>query len=163
MKKPKTRILIVFSASVLLIFAFSDTLFSHCEIPCGIYDDQMRLDMMSEQIKTIEKSIKLIQNLSSQDRKNYNQIVRWIANKEKHADLLSDIATQYFMKQRIKPPEKSEGKAYDEYVRKLTLLHRIMVYSMKCKQTTDMENVEKLRAHLQEFRSVYLGDSSHKN
>jgi len=160
MKKQKTR---VFSASVLLIFAFSGTLFSHCEIPCGIYDDQMRLTMMSEHIKTIEKSITLIQELSSQDKKNYNQIVRWITNKEKHADLLSDIATQYFMKQRIKLPKKSDGKIYDDYIRKLTLLHRIMVYAMKCKQTTDMENVERLRAYLQDFKTVYLGGSSHKN
>ncbi|MDY6953871.1 MAG: superoxide dismutase [Ni], partial [Thermodesulfobacteriota bacterium] len=33
---------------------------AHCEIPCGIYDDQMRIDMIAEHITTIEKSMKQI-------------------------------------------------------------------------------------------------------
>ena len=34
--------------------------FSHCEIPCGIYDDKTRLTLINEHITTIEKSIKQI-------------------------------------------------------------------------------------------------------
>jgi nickel superoxide dismutase len=33
---------------------------------------------------------------------NYNQLVRWIMNKETHADEIQRIVTQYFMTQRIK-------------------------------------------------------------
>jgi nickel superoxide dismutase len=29
-----------------------------CEIPCGIYDDEMRINMIAEHITTIEKSVK---------------------------------------------------------------------------------------------------------
>jgi len=89
-------------------------------------------------------------------------LVRWVGNKEHHADAFSDIITQYFMKQRIKPSDKSAGKAYDDYVGKLTLLHRMMVTSMKCKQTTDLANIAQLRALLAEFRIAYLGkDAAH--
>ena len=31
--------------------------FGHCQIPCGIYDDLMRIHQMEEHVLTIEKSI----------------------------------------------------------------------------------------------------------
>ena len=156
MKKSKKTALLVMACGLSLV-AISPMVFSHCEIPCGIYDDPMRLNMMAEHITTIEKSMKQIQELSAQGDKNYNQLVRWIVNKENHADYLSDIVTQYFMTQRIKPAEESDQKAYKEYIHKLTLLHKMMVYSMKCKQTTDLANVEQLRTYLGQFRTAYLG------
>lgn len=131
--------------------------YSHCQIPCGIYNDQARFDMLSEHITTIEKSIKEIGKLSEQDKPNMNQIVRWVQNKEEHANELGHIVTHYFMAQRIKPIQKAEGKDYDKYVKKLTLLHEMLVFSMKAKQTTDFENVEKLKALLAEFQSAYFG------
>ena len=131
--------------------------YSHCQIPCGIYDDQARFDMIAEHITTIEKSMNEIRKLSEQDKPNMNQIVRWVQNKEEHADELGHIVTYYFMAQRVKPTQKTEGKAYNEYVKKLVLLHKMLVSSMKSKQTTDLANVEKLKALLEEFHSVYFG------
>jgi len=93
MKKFKKTALLVVACGMSL-FAISPMVFSHCEIPCGIYDDQMRLNMLAEHITTIEKSMKEIQALSAEGNKNYNQLVRWIVNKEKHSDDFSDIVTQ---------------------------------------------------------------------
>ena len=132
----------------------------HCEIPCGIYDDAMRLDMLAEHIRTIEKSMNQIIELSEQKDKNYNQLVRWVMNKEVHADQFSGIITQYFLTQRIAPVEESEQQAYKDYIHKLTLLHGMMVNSMKCKQTTDLKLIEKLRTDLRQFRTAYLGPES---
>ena len=42
-------------------------------------------------------------------------MVRWVVNKEVHADELSDIVTYYFMAQRIKP-------GMPEYVNKLSCM-----------------------------------------
>ena len=53
-----------------------------------------------------------------------------------------------------------DGRVYDEYVKKLTLLHKMLIYSMKAKQTTDLENVEKLRSLLKDFRLIYLAQSN---
>jgi hypothetical protein len=61
------------------------------------------------------------------------------------------------MSQRIKPASPGSGQAYQDYVHKLTLLHQMMVTSMKCKQTTDLEHVATLRSLLAEFRTAYLG------
>ncbi len=130
--------------------------YSHCQIPCGIYDDQARFDMIAEHITTIEKSMNEIRKLSEQDKPNMNQIVRWVQNKEEHTDELSHIVTYYFMTQRVKPTPKTGGLEYDEYVKKLTLLHKMLVFSMKSKQTTDLSNVEELRSLLDKFHSVYF-------
>lgn len=147
-----------------LVLAFTSMLYSHCQIPCGIYDDPARFDMIAEHITTIEKSMKQITELSKQDKPNMNETVRWVQNKEKHADELSHIVTYYFMAQRIKPVYKTNGKAYQVYVKELTLLHEILVYSMKAKQTTDLSNIERLRTLSAEFRAAYFqADDTHKH
>ena len=88
-----------------------------------------------------------------------NQIVRWVQNKEEHADEISHIVSYYFMAQRVKLPADGDTKAQNEYVKKLTLLHRMLVYSMNAKQTTDLANVELLKSSLNEFHKVYFGES----
>jgi len=153
-KKHSAVVAATFLSGVLFL---SSVVLSHCEIPCGIYDDTMRINMMFEHIQTIEKSMRQIHELSEGNDKNYNQLTRWIINKENHSDQLSDIVTQYFMKQRIAPVETGGGKAYDAYIKQLTLLHKLMVYSMKCKQTTELDNVTKLRETLTQFKAEYPG------
>jgi nickel superoxide dismutase len=165
MRKSIGRKLVLIGA-VVLTGIFSSIVYSHCQIPCGIYGDHSRFDMIAEHITTIEKSMNLITELSKQDKPNMNQIVRWVQNKDKHADDMSRIITYYFMAQRVKPADKADAEAYSEYVKKLTLLHKMLVYSMKAKQTTDPANVEKLRSLLTEFQAVYLSasaDSGHKH
>ncbi len=142
---------------------FASIAYSHCQIPCGIYNDETRFTMIAENITTIEKSMKLIAELSKYDKPNMNQMVRWIQNKEKHADDTSHIITYYFMAQRLKPADKSDAKAYDEYVNKLVLLHKMLTSSMKAKQTTDLLHVKKLRVLLAEFQDAYLGKTSHEH
>ena len=78
-----------------------------------------------------------------------NQLVRWIMNKEDHANQLQEIVTQYFMTQRIKHNTK-------DYSRKLTLLHKMLVSAMKCKQTTDLSHIKTLRTLLKEFQDLYF-------
>ncbi len=145
---------------LIVVVVFASMVYPHCQIPCGIYGDPARFDMIAENITAIEKSMKLIADLSQTDNPNFNQIVRWVQNKEKHADDTSHIITYYFMAQRVKPALKTDSQEYDEYVKKLTLLHKMLVYTMKTKQTTDLANVEKLRSLLAKFQDVYFGKSS---
>lgn len=130
-----------------LFTLLSSKAFAHCEIPCGIYDDATRMNLLLEHTTTIEKSMKMIVELEKGD--NSNQLVRWVTNKEKHAEMLQDIVTQYFMTQRI----KFDAADYDK---KLAALHKLLVYAMKCKQTTDLDNVQKLRDAAQEFHALYF-------
>ncbi|MBN1912132.1 MAG: hypothetical protein JW818_20600 [Pirellulales bacterium] len=130
---------------------------AHCQIPCGIYDDPARFATMREHVTTIEKSMKEITTLSEASKPNLNQVVRWVNNKETHADKLSEIVTYYFMAQRIKPADPADAAAQAKYVRELTLLHKMLLEAMKAKQTTDLEHCAALRTLISQFESSYLG------
>lgn len=148
-----THLVLVLFSLVLL----KPLLFSHCEIPCGIYDDEMRIKMIAEHITTIEKAMTQIQELSKQDPQNHNQIVRWVLNKEKHADEIQHIVSQYFLTQRIKLPEKEDAETMKSYELKLSLCHNLLVYAMKTKQTIDLAHVKKLKSILHSFEHTYFG------
>jgi nickel superoxide dismutase len=147
---------LVLGAVFVSAIIFGSLAYSHCQVPCGIYGDEARFDVITEHIKTVEKSMKLIENLSAQKKPDMNQVVRWVNNKDKHADEISHIVTYYFMAQRVKASPKGDTKTYNEYVNKLTLLHQMLVYTMKTKQTTDLANVDKLKFLLDDFRKVYF-------
>ena len=147
---------------VLMVALFAGNANAHCEVPCGIYDDEMRCDMIAEHITTIEKSMTMIVDLSKAPEENYNQLVRWVNNKEEHAEQIQDIVYQYFMTQRVKPVGDEKGEMYEKYLKQLTLLHHMLVYAMKAKQTADLNNVETLRELLEAFRNVYFGEG-HKH
>ena len=129
---------------------------AHCEIPCGIYADSIRISLINEHITTIEKSMKQIDELSQASTINYNQLVRWVNNKEEHAKKIQEIVSQYFLHQRIKIVDQSQEDAYTKYQTHLALLHKMQVYSMKCKQTTDLEFIEKLRTTVSDFEKAYF-------
>ncbi len=127
---------------------------AHCEIPCGIYDDELRANLIYEHSVTIEKSLKKIAELSKQNPVNYNQLVRWVSNKEEHANMIQRTISQYFMTQRI----RSDA---EKYMDKLSVLHKMLQAAMKCKQSIDLTNVQTLRSLLKEFEILYFGHSLH--
>lgn len=129
---------------------------AHCEIPCGIYADSIRISLIKEHITTIEKSMNQIVELSQSSTPNYNQLIRWVSNKEEHAKKIQDIVSQYFLHQRIKIVDESEKEAYAKYQTHLSILHKMLVYAMKCKQTTDLDFIEKLRSTVTEFEKAYF-------
>ncbi len=151
------RVIVLVGFLVFLVLLSSQWAWSHCEIPCGIYGDEMRITMIGEDIQTVEKSMKMIVELSKEGEKNYNQIVRWVNNKEEHADRIQHVVYQYFMTQRVSPVVKGSGSEYQKYLEKLELLHQMLFYAMKAKQTTDLQHVEKLRSLLESFRKAYFG------
>jgi nickel superoxide dismutase len=93
--------------------------------------------------------MKQIKSLEKEKSPNFNQLVRWIMNKEHHATEIQTIVAQYFLTQRIKPKAK-------DYNQKLSLLQQMLIYSMKCKQTTDLKNAAKLRDLVKQFHQLYF-------
>lgn len=136
--------------AVLALSLWPARLQAHCQVPCGIYDDQLRADLIAENITTIEKAMQQITELSGQTPINYNQIVRWVNTKEFHATDIQKIVSEYFLIQRIKPDT-------DRYEEKLKVLHGMLLAAMRCKQTTDLANVKQLRDLLKQFEVLYFG------
>jgi nickel superoxide dismutase len=154
---------VLFPALIILALYPGKDVLSHCEVPCGIYNDEIRIALLYEHFTTIEKAMNQVDELSQAGEVNYNQLIRWTMTKEEHAKEIQHVVTQYFITQRVKLPESTEGDASDKYVKQLSLLHELIVYAMKAKQTTDVSNVEKMRASLAKFEEVYFeGKHRHK-
>ena len=152
------RFVIAFAAALALI-AVAAPVSAHCQIPCGIYDDELRVQLIEEHIGTVEKSMKKIVELGAAETVDYNQLVRWVNNKEHHASEIQDIVTAYFMAQRIKPAvDHDDTKAMNEYMHKLAILHAIQIHAMKAKQSTDLGEIENLRKLVTQFRKAYFGE-----
>ena len=90
-----------------IILLLTTQLNAHCQIPCGVYDDAMRVKMIEEHTLTILKSMNYISSNQS-DLEKQNQVTRWIINKEEHAQEIQNIVSEYFLTQRIKL--KSDSK-----------------------------------------------------
>jgi len=151
MKRSKT----VLTAGLIVVATALGAL-AHCQIPCGIYNDEARFTLMEEHVTTIEKSIKLIRELGAAKEKNANQIVRWVNNKEQHAAELTEIVTDYFLAQRVKAPDPKDAAKLQAYQAQLGQLHQVIVQAMKAKQTTDLTHVKALRALIADFKASYL-------
>ena len=142
--------------NILRIFAIATfiniRLFAHCQIPCGIYSDAAQIIQIKEDLQTIEKSILMIDRLSGEtDPQSLNQLNRWISSKEKHAQNIHDIISQYFLTQRIKQSSRN-------YENELITLHQLLVSVMKCKQSVDKENVKKSDKLLDDFSQLYFDE-----
>lgn len=137
--------------AVIAIFSFLATAnaLSHCEIPCGIYDDEVRIKLIGEHIATIEKSMGKIEELKQAEAQDQNQLIRWVMNKEDHANQLQHIVTQYFMTQRLMV-------GAENYVEQLGILHQMLIAAMKSKQTTDTKYTAELKDLLSRFEKLYF-------
>jgi len=141
---------------VLLAAWGGSFLLAHCQVPCGIYDDEARFKLLFEHVTTIEKAMKEIVALSGQSPVNYNQVVRWVMNKEKHAEEFSEILSYYFLAQRLVPKAAEETEARSVYLEQLELAHRLIVTAMKAKQTVDLAHVQTLRDLLTKLQNSYF-------
>jgi nickel superoxide dismutase len=155
MKKQIFKLKNITILTTFLMLFLNSTVYGHCEIPCGIYGDSLRVALIKEHIATIDKSMKQINLLSQESTVNYNQLVRWVTNKEEHAKNIQDIASQYFLHQRIKLTDTNSDK-HDQYITNLTLLHQLLVYSMKAKQSTDLNVIDKLNEIISSFEESYF-------
>ena len=147
------------SIGVLMMSAgFAVRAMAHCEIPCGIYDDEARISALRENTATVEKSMKVLNELKGNE--GLHERVRWIINKETHANNIQHIVTHYFMTQRIKPPAPGDSGAEKSYAKRLELLHLILVHAMKSKQTTDLKHVATLMDLIRDFDAAYFGEKA---
>jgi len=111
--------------SLTAIASFSPELQAHCEIPCGIYDDNARVKTLQEDAVTIAKSCKMIAELAGKtDAQSQNQLSRWVSNKEKHAQSIINTISNYYLTQRVKSSQK-------DYTDRLVKHHAIIVAAMK--------------------------------
>ena len=152
----KKKLFLAGLAVILFLGAVGYRLYAHCQIPCGIYDDPARFVLLKEHVTTMEKSMKQITELSNEEHSNWNQVVRWVKNKEDHADEFTHLVTYYFMAQRIKPVDPAKEADHARYVARITMLHEMVFFAMKAKQSTDLGHIARLRSLIDGFEASYF-------
>lgn len=141
--------------ATVILLVISHKASSHCQIPCGIFDDKTRFSLMIEHVDTIEKSTLLINELQKSETPDFHQIARWTSNKEKHAQEIQDIVSNYFLSQRIKIKEDANEKQSKQYLMQLSQLHQITVSAMQTKQKLDVSYANDLREAIADFEKNY--------
>lgn len=115
------------------LFLFTHSASAHCQVPCGIYDDHARVAAMLQDADTVIKAGKMIDDLAGKtDAQSANQMVRWVTNKESHAQSVISTIADYFLTQRV-------NASQDDYVQRLKHHHAVIVAAMKAKQSADSD------------------------
>lgn len=104
---------------------------------------------MREDAATVEKSIRLIMELAGKsDAQSQNQLVRWVMNKEVHAQKIISSISDYFLTQRVKPDQQ-------DYAERLKRHHFVILAAMKAKQNADITVAKSLKESIEALSSYY--------
>merc|ERR1719330_1797811 len=124
----------------------------HCQVPCGIFTDDLRVKQMIEDAATIRKAVVQTAELHKAGTlQDVHQAVRWIATKEDHAGKIMHTIGDYFMAQKVKKDQLTK----EEYLEVLAMLHSVMVAAMKTKQSSELAAVDTLDAALAALEPLY--------
>ena len=149
MSKFLVKLVVLLSA----ILAYAPISHSHCQVPCGIFDDRAEVEAMLLDVVTARKSVKEIIALSGKtDPQSLNQLVRWINNKDDHADKIISTISEYFLAQRVKTSQ-------EDYTERLKKHHAVMVAAMKVKQNTDSKHLDILEDSVRALLPYYAEHS----
>ena len=147
-----TRPALLRCSMALAFAALAGSALAHCQVPCGIYGDQRRFELMLEDEHTVSKAQISLGELiaESPDAQAVNQMVRWTTTKEEHAQRIQQTMLDYFLAQRI----KADGERYEE---KLKTAHAVIVAAMKAKQSADPSTAKALEDAIFDFYRAYEG------
>ena len=138
--------------SLASLCLFTSAAFAHCQVPCGIFDDQMRFMQLLEDEQTISKAQVQINDLADGevDAQAVNQMSRWVSTKEDHAAKIQETIASYFLAQRIKADNPA-------YIKQLTAAHAVIVNAMKCRQSADPDTAKALEKSIFDLYRAYEG------
>lgn len=150
------KMLKICTLAIVFSFISLTSAYSHCQIPCGIYDDNARVMAMLEDVTTIEKSMKMMAELAGKtDVQSQNQMVRWVMNKEEHSQKIISSISDYFLTQRVKASQ-------EDYTARLIKHHSVIVAAMTTKQQSDLKYAALLKDAVQALLPYYPEHHEHE-
>ena len=92
---------------------------AHCQVPCGIYDDAVRIIQIREHVTTIEKAMNQIDQLTNDEYKSYkeeidNQFLLNPTGKDVHYSTLENDRHEKELEEDFYN-SLSEDDSYDDY------------------------------------------------
>merc|ERR1711865_285991 len=132
--------------------ALFQTVRTHCQVPCGIFDDPAKVAELQQDAATIRKAMVQIGELGTAEPLAFNQSVRWVNEKEAHANKIIDTAAQYMLAQRVKV-ELFDSKS--DYLDALEAHHNLIQSAMKTKQAVDPSAADALDHAITDIAAMY--------
>ncbi len=120
---------------------------AHCQMPCGIYDDQMVYDQINQYYLTMFKGVKALENNKFQTDEDKNHFVRWVMTKDRLSDEVAMMITTYFLQQKILPIEDNNEL--------LKSLHRLLFLLVAIKQNVDIKIVKDFGNEWEKFKTSF--------
>lgn len=132
----------------------------HCQVPCGIFNDPIRIALLQEHASTIKKAMMQLDRLAENaapsgeqfTSQDFNQAARWVATKEEAATAIMTMVSEYMLAQRVK---KESFQSVEEYHKTLELHHALLQSAMKTKQTVDLGAVVALEQAIAGVAGMY--------
>ncbi len=118
---------------------------AHCQMPCGIYHDEIVFGQLEEYIELMNKAMQELKTNEFATPAERANFIRWVTLKDTNSDEMAALLTKYFLQQRIK----------SDQTELLTHAHKVLVGMMQVKQLVDQGSVEKLKQELKTFKELY--------
>lgn len=140
----KKRLLIGLLSAVFL----NGQVHAHCQMPCGIYHDELVYNQIDQYAETMYKAVAVLNDLHMDNVKEKNDFVRWVVQKENASNEIADVICKYFLMQKIKPGE-------EDTARKLAEAHKLLFGIVQIKQNTDIKFVEAFTEDWEKFKLMF--------
>lgn len=138
---------ILLTTSMALLLA-QGGLMAHCQMPCGIYHDEMVYGQIDQYVETMYKGISVLNNSKFSTTKERNEFIRWVIQKERASDDAAQLINGYFLQQKIQIGEESTTE-------RLISAHKLLFLIVGIKQNTDLEFVEAFSEEWDKFKLMF--------
>lgn len=136
-------------AAIAASFTFStNNLQAHCQMPCGIYHDNMVYDQIDQYVETMYKGMTMLTSSKFNSAEQRNEFVRWIINKENGSNETAQLLNTYFLQQKIKPDEP-------DTIKRLVSVHKLLFLLVKVKQNVDRKIIEEFADEWEKFKLMF--------
>ncbi len=133
---------------VACIMGCYSQLMAHCQMPCGIYHDEMVFDQIDQFVETTVKGISVLNDNKFSTIQQRNEFIRWIMQKEKSSNDVAELILVYFLQQKIKPNEEDTAK-------RVLSAHLLLFYLVQIKQTVDLKVVNDFYEEWERFKLMF--------
>ncbi len=133
------------------LFAFliwGSALNAHCQMPCGIYHDDMVFDQVDQYVETMYKACSILNNNKFASVHDHLEFTRWVINTEEMSNDTAELFLKYFLQQKIKPGESDTPQ-------KLNSIHKLLFLIVQIKQNCDQKIVLQFGEEWENFKDIF--------
>lgn len=135
-------------SGLMVAFCYQASLGAHCQMPCGIYHDEMVFDQVDQYIETMVKGLTVLTDNKFNTLQDHNEFVRWIIQKDKASDEIAQVFLTYFLQQKIKPGEEDTTK-------RVLSAQKLLFLLVQIKQLVDMKVLYDFYEEWEKFKLMF--------